>query len=98
MALMGDSYHMRGYYHGRYRDKHMMTAVVELRQHLWKWLGMAAWAGAGSVFHNSESIHVLPNVGIGLRWAFRKHVNVRMDFGLGRNGESAFIFGINEAF
>ena len=98
MALMGDSYNMRGYYHGRYRDKHMMTAVVELRQHLWKWLGMAAWAGAGSVFHNSESIHVLPNVGIGLRWAFRKHVNVRMDFGLGRSGESAFIFGINEAF
>ena len=98
MALWGDTYNMRGYYHGRYRDKHMMNATLELRQHLWRWLGMVAWAGGGTVFHDSHSMHFLPNVGLGLRWAFRKHVNIRLDYGFGRNGESAFIFGINEAF
>lgn len=98
MALWGDSNNMRGYYHGRYRDKHMMNATIELRQHLWRWLGMVAWAGGGSVFHDKHSFHFLPNCGLGLRWAFRKHVNIRLDYGFGRNGESAFIFGINEAF
>lgn len=98
MALLGDSYNMRGYYHGRYRDKNMMSGVVELRQNLWKWLGMVVWAGGGTVFHDSRSMHFLPNAGIGLRWAFRKHVNIRLDYGFGRDGESAFIFGINEAF
>ncbi len=98
MALLGDSYNMRGYYHGRYRDKHMLTGVVELRQNVWKWLGMTVWAGGGTVFHDSHSMHFLPNAGIGLRWAFRKHVNIRLDYGFGRDGESAFIFGINEAF
>jgi len=98
MALWGDAYNMRGYYHGRYRDKHMMNATVEVRQHMWRWLGMVLWAGGGTVFHNSDSMHFLPNFGLGLRWAFRKHVNIRLDYGFGRNGESAFIFGINEAF
>lgn len=98
MALLGDSNNMRGYYHGRYRDKHMMTGVVELRQNVWKWLGMVVWAGGGTVFHDSHSMHFLPNAGVGLRWAFRKHVNIRLDYGFGRDGESAFIFGINEAF
>ena len=98
MALLGDNNNMRGYYHGRYRDKHMITAVVELRQKLWRWLGMAAWIGGGTVFHDINSMHLLPNFGLGLRWAIRKHVNIRLDYGFGRNGESAFIFGINEAF
>lgn len=98
MALWGDSNNMRGYYHGRYRDKHMMNVTIELRQNLWRWLGMVVWAGGGSVFHDSHSMHFLPNAGLGLRWAFRKHVNIRLDYGFGRNGESAFIFGINEAF
>ena len=98
MALWGDSNNMRGYYHGRYRDKHMMNATIELRQRLWRWLGAVVWLGGGTVFHDSRSMHFLPNVGVGLRWAFRKHVNIRLDMGFGRAGEKAFIFGINEAF
>lgn len=98
MAKWGGTDNMRGYYRGRYRDDHMMNATIELRQQLWRWLGMTAWFGGGSVFHDSHSMHFLPNAGIGLRWAFRKHVNIRLDYGFGRAGESAFIFGINEAF
>lgn len=98
MAQWGGSTNMRGYYMGRYRDNCMMNATIELRQHLWRWLGAVAWLGGGTVFHDSHSMHFLPNVGVGLRWAFRKHVNIRLDYGFGRAGESAFIFGINEAF
>lgn len=98
MALLGDSHVMRGYYPGRYRDRHLVAAQIELRQKVWKWLGFTVWGGAGSVFHDKESVHVLPNAGIGLRWEFRKNVNIRVDFGVGRAGETGFIFNINEAF
>ena len=36
--------------------------------------------------------------GIGYRWEFKKNVNVRLDYGFGKNGQSGFIFNINEAF
>ncbi len=99
MALLGDSDNMRGYYHGRYRDKHMVTAQVELRQYIYRRFGAVVWGGAGSVFHDSDSFrHWLPNYGVGLRWEFRRRVNIRFDYGFGRSGQSGFIFNINEAF
>ncbi len=101
MALLGNSYSMRGYYEGRYRDKHKIEAQVELRQHVWRRNGIVLWAGAGTVFDKFSSIEahkILPNVGIGYRWEFKKDVNVRLDYGIGKGGQSGFIFNINEAF
>ena len=101
MALLGNSYSMRGYYEGRYRDKHKMEAQIELRQHIWKRNGMVLWAGAGTVFPRFSAIemkHILPCYGIGYRWEFKKNVNVRLDYGMGKGGQSGFIFNINEAF
>ena len=101
MALLGNSYSMRGYYEGRYRDKHKMEAQVELRQHVWRRNGIVVWAGAGTVFPKFSAMrmsHVLPNYGLGYRWEFKKNVNVRLDYGFGKAGQSGFIFNINEAF
>lgn len=101
MAKLGGSYSMRGYYEGRYRDKHMMAAQIELRQHIWKRNSLTAWIGAGTVFdkfHNMRSDRILPNYGIGYRWEFKKNVNVRLDYGFGKKGQSGFLFNINEAF
>lgn len=101
MALLGNSYSMRGYYEGRYRDKHKMEGQIELRQHVWKRNGIAAWIGAGTVFNKFSALRldeVLPNYGIGYRWEFKKNVNVRLDYGFGKDGQSGFIFNINEAF
>ncbi|MEF9923556.1 MAG: BamA/TamA family outer membrane protein [Muribaculaceae bacterium] len=99
MAKLGNSNSMRGYYEGRYRDKHMLEAQIELRQHVWRRNSVTVWVGAGSVFHNSDSFgHVLPNYGLGYRWEFKKNVNVRLDVGFGKPGQWGFIFQINEAF
>ena len=101
MALLGNSYSMRGYYEGRYRDKHKIEGQVELRQHVWKRNGVVVWIGAGTVFNKFSALcmdRVLPNYGIGYRWEFKKNVNVRLDYGFGKNGQSGFIFNINEAF
>lgn len=101
MALLGGSNSMRGYYEGRYRDKNKLEAQAELRQHVWRRNGITAWVGAGNVFGRFGEIraqHILPNYGIGYRWEFKKDVNVRLDYGFGRSGQSGFLFNINEAF
>lgn len=101
MALLGNSYSMRGYYEGRYRDKHKVETQVELRQHVWRRNGIVVWVGAGTVFPKFSAMrmkHVLPNYGLGYRWEFKKNVNVRLDYGFGKSGQSGFIFNINEAF
>ena len=101
MALLGDSYSMRGYYEGRYRDKNKIETQIELRQHIWRRNGIVLWAGAGTVFPKFSEMrmsHVLPNYGLGYRWEFKKNVNVRLDYGFGKAGQSSFIFNINEAF
>lgn len=101
MAQTGGSNALRGYYEGRYRDKHMIEATVELRQHVWKRNSLTAWVGAGTVFpkfSQMRSRHILPNCGVGYRWEFKKNVNVRLDYGFGKGGQRGFLFNINEAF
>lgn len=101
MAQTGGSNALRGYYEGRYRDKHMIEATVELRQHVWKRNSLTAWIGAGTVFpkfSQMRSRHILPNFGLGYRWEFKKNVNVRLDYGFGKGGQRGFLFNINEAF
>lgn len=101
MAELGGTHSMRGYYEGRYRDKHSLEATVELRQHVWKRNGIVVWVGAGTIFPKFSalrSIQILPNAGVGYRWEFKKNVNVRLDYGFGKSGQSGFLFNINEAF
>ena len=101
MAELGGTHSMRGYYEGRYRDKHSLEATVELRQHVWKRNGIVVWVGAGTIFPKFSALHskqILPNAGVGYRWEFKKNVNVRLDYGFGKSGQSGFLFNINEAF
>ena len=101
MAELGGTSSMRGYYEGRYRDKHSLEATVELRQHVWKRNGIVVWAGTGTVFPKFSAMRsrqILPNAGVGYRWEFKKDVNVRLDYGFGKSGQSGFLFNINEAF
>ena len=101
MAELGGTHSMRGYYEGRYRDKHSLEATVELRQHVWKRNGIVVWVGAGTIFPKFSALRskqILPNAGVGYRWEFKKNVNIRLDYGFGKSGQSGFLFNINEAF
>lgn len=100
MAPLGGSYRMRGYYEGQYRDKNLMEIQVELRQKVWRRNGVVVWVGAGNVFKDFRGFkwsQTLPNYGLGYRWEFKKRVNVRLDYGFGKNCKG-FMFNINEAF
>ena len=101
LSIMGGSKRMRGYYEGRYRDKNLIETQLELRQKIYGRSGIAVWVGAGNVFPSFQQFnwkHTLPNYGLGYRWEFKKRVNVRLDYGFGRKGQSGFMFSINEAF
>lgn len=100
LSLMGGPQQMRGYLLGRYRDKKQLNTQVELRQKLYNRHGMVVWAGMGKVFesiHKFQPQHILPNYGVGYRWEFKNKVNIRIDYGMGKN-VSGFYFNINEAF
>ncbi len=100
MARMGGDIRMRGYYEGRYTDLDMMTVQAELRQHIWRRISGVVWVGAGNVFNRFSRFdwsETLPNYGVGLRWEFKKRVNVRFDYGFGRD-TNGLVLQINEAF
>lgn len=99
MAFVGGSHSLRGYYEGRYRDKHKLEAQVELRQHIYSRSSAVFWVGLASVFHDKETFKkLLPNVGIGYRWEFKKDMNIRLDIGFGKSKQYGVVFSINEAF
>ncbi len=100
LARMGGNQRMRGYYLGRFTDNDMITLQIELRQRIWRRIGAVVWGGAGNVFPSLAEFDwgkTLPNYGLGLRWELKKRVNVRLDYGFGKE-TSGFLLSINEAF
>lgn len=91
---------MRGYYSGRYIDNNILTTQIELRQHIKGRFGCAAWVGAGTVFPSISQFstsNILPNCGLGLRVEVKHNVNLRIDYGFGRN-TSGLVIEVAEAF
>lgn len=102
MSELGNAKRMRGYYEGRYRDRHLVETQLELRQQIWRRWGMVVWGGCGEVFDKKFTKHqLLPTAGLGVRWEFLKNVNIRLDYGVtkvsGKWG-GGVLFSMNEAF
>lgn len=103
---LGNDEMMRGYYNGRYRDKHLIAGQTELRYRLSDRLGLAGFVGTGTVFRNSFSFDQLkPNYGGGLRYFFdtEKGLTMRVDYGVGQQpaGEKrlqGFYLSLGESF
>ena len=101
LPSIGGLERMRGYHYGRYRDNNIVSAQIEVRQHIWEMISCAAWTGAANLWGHKNAFnirHTLPNYGLGLRCALTERLKLRLDYGFGRGGQSAFIFSINEAF
>lgn len=99
-GCIGGGSRMRGYYFGRFTDRKMATAQVELRQHIYGPLGCAVWGGVGSVFDSHKNIdfsELLPNYGLGVRIDLGKGSRLRVDYGFGRHS-NGLVIGMNEAF
>ncbi|MEJ6754421.1 MAG: BamA/TamA family outer membrane protein [Flavobacteriales bacterium] len=105
LSLMGGESLMRGYYLGRYRDKHLLAGQVEYRMlpfSFSKRWGASLFCAAGEVFNSDNKFqfkNLLPTGGAGLRFLLfpEKDIYTRIDYALTREG-SGFYFFIGEAF
>lgn len=91
---------MRGYYAGRYIDNNQLAVQLELRQHIYGRIGCVAWGGGGTVFPSFGKLrwkNILPNYGLGIRLEFKHKVNIRIDYGFGKD-TGGFVFQFAEAF
>lgn len=103
---MGGDMMMRGYYSGRYRDRSLLAAQVELRYRFHPRIGVAAFAGTGSPYHDGlQNTRFIPSYGGGVRYFFdlEHQSSIRLEYGVGekRPGEKrqgGFYLALSEAF
>lgn len=97
-AMMGGSDVMRGYFEGRYRDRHAMVYQGEYRIPVHRKLGIVLFGSAGQV-GNKISSYAFDRFryggGLGFRYRLTEEgVNIRLDFAYG--DQAAWYFGLNE--
>ena len=93
---------MRGYFDGRYTDRHLIASQVEWRQklsHLW---GVVAFVGVGNVAPSLGEFDfgtLRTSYGMGLRFLVdeEENLNLRLDLGVG-NEKITYYFKIAESF
>jgi outer membrane protein assembly factor BamA len=93
---------LRGYYQGRYTDAHLLATQAELRQHVWRWFGLTAFGGVGTVAPSLGAFgDAIPRAagGAGLRFAIsqKNRLNARIDVGFSPD-ETALYVSFGEAF
>ncbi len=103
LPALGGQNRMRGYFEGRYRDRTYVMLQTEYRQYFSKRFGFVAFAGLGDVGSEITSLKFKEfkySFGGGLRYLFNKkeNVNLRVDIGIGKDGNTGIYFGIEEAF
>ncbi|NUQ19585.1 MAG: BamA/TamA family outer membrane protein [Gemmatimonadaceae bacterium] len=105
VSLVGSSNYLRGYATGRFRDQDLLSAQAEYRAHLWRRIGCAAFAGAGTIAPRvggllASGARVLPSYGAGVRWQLftSSRSAIRVDYARGTAGSSGLYLSLNEAF
>jgi outer membrane protein assembly factor BamA len=102
LAELGSEFMMRGYYQGRYRDKHIFIAQMEYRMPVWKRFSMVFFNGVGDVANKLSNFaaHSLKfSSGLGIRFAInrKENLNIRIDWAITPESNS-FYFGTSEVF
>ena len=92
---------MRGIYEQRFRDRQLITAQAELRQHIFWRIDGAAFVGVGQVGYNVNDftfagVHTAGGIGARFNFIRRDRVNLRFDYAFGT--DPGFYFAIGEAF
>ena len=102
-CVYGTNNELRGYTAGRYFTRYMVATQLEYRLVLpWRF-GLVGFGGLGGTIPGGAQFYglrkFLPGGGGGLRFLLSKkyHVNLRADYGFGRDGHT-FSMGVGEAF
>jgi outer membrane protein assembly factor BamA len=102
LATLGGTKRLRGYFEGKYRDRHAFLLQTEYRSPMWWRIGGVAFGGVGAVSDGRNALlasHLRFNYGAGLRVALDRvqRINLRIDYGRGYQS-SGFYLTIGEAF
>lgn len=102
---LGGTSRMRGYYEGRFIDRNVVMMQAEIRQRVWRQVGIVAWGGAANIFSTANSFswrNTLPSYGLGVRFELNPQVIVRLDYGFGSRLSGrlvhGLVFSLGEAF
>ncbi|MDX2188618.1 MAG: BamA/TamA family outer membrane protein [Bacteroidota bacterium] len=87
---------LRGYYSGRYRERHFILSQAEYRFPVYKRFGMVVFGGAGNAtntYINFDFNSLKPSYGLGLRFKLIKKddVNLRLDYAWGYQSEAWYL-------
>lgn len=110
LSQLGSPFDLRGYYWGRFRDKNSAIILMEYR-HMFNRrtlnrkgnydspFGFVTWIGSGAITPElmHDDIYWLPNAGLGVRVEVQPRMNVRVDWGVGKDTR-LFYITLNEAF
>lgn len=102
-ALIGGNKKMRGYYEGRYRDKHSLILQTELRALIYKRVGATVFGSAGFIGGDKEYVRFNKpffSYGAGFRYIVNKndHLNLRIDYAFDNKGKGNFYATFGEVF
>lgn len=103
LALIGGPKKLRGFFEGRFRDKKLWILQTEYRMPVYRFIGIVAFAGVGSVAPNvgnffSQSIHFAGGVGLRFRVSQKDKINIRLDLGVNEEGRAFPYLTVGEAF
>lgn len=103
LPFLGGISVLRGIYEGRFRDRQLLVAQTEVRQHLFWRLNGAVFVGAGQVAprigdFGPTDFNLAGGAGVRFQFNRRDRINIRFDYGVGTGGNSGLYFGVNEAF
>lgn len=101
MSLLGGAKRMRGLYYAFFRDTNALLFQEELRRELGKIFGVVAFGSVGFLGNEKDLIRFnKPKFayGLGLRVATKKHLNLRVDYGLSPYQKPNLYITIGEAF
>lgn len=107
LPQIGGPFLMRGYYQGRFRDRHLLATQMEYRFlplpiGFTDRLGAVAFASAGTVYSDISAVefrHLKGAAGAGLRFLLfpKKDIYLRADYAITREGNGFYVY-IGEAF
>ncbi len=102
LPQLGGLFLMRGWYGGRYRDRHLAAAQAEYRLYLGGRWGLAGFLSAGTVAprpsdFKAELIRGAGGIGARYRFSGDQPINIRFDLASGGRGVE-FYFTLLEAF
>jgi hypothetical protein len=93
---------LRGYFDGRYRDKHGVAIQAEYRLPVWWRFGLVGFAGIAQVADRISHLGLgrfwfAGGAGVRFAWNPEERVNLRLDYGIGNNSDGIYIT-VTEAF